>query len=101
MEIKLTKTNYDEIVKNSEETVLIDFWATWCGPCRMIAPVIEEIANERTDIKVCKVNVDEESELAVQFKIYAIPTIIILKNGEITARSEGFKSKEAILKLID
>lgn len=101
MEIKLTKANYDEIVKNSDSPVLIDFWATWCGPCRMIAPVIEEIANERTDIKVCKVNVDEESELASQFKIYAIPTIIVMKNGEITARSEGFKSKDAILKLID
>jgi thioredoxin 1 len=101
MEIKLTKTNYDEIVKNSEKPVLIDFWATWCGPCKMIAPIIEEIANERTDITVCKVNVDEESELAVQFKIYAIPTIVVIKNGEITARTEGYKQKEAILKLID
>ena len=101
MEIKLTKKNYDEIVKNSNKPVLIDFWATWCGPCKMIAPIIEDIANERTDIKVCKVNVDEESELAVQFKIYAIPTIIVVKNGEITARSEGYKAKEEILKLID
>ena len=101
MEIKLTKINYDETVKNSDKPVLIDFWATWCGPCKMIAPVIGEIANERTDIKVCKVNVDEEPELAVQFKIYAIPTIIVIKNNEITARAEGFKSKEAILKLLD
>lgn len=101
MEIKLTKKNYDEIVKNSDKPVLIDFWATWCGPCKMIAPIIEDIANERTDIKVCKVNVDEESELAVQFKIYVIPTIIVVKNGEITARSEGYKAKEEILKLID
>lgn len=101
MALEINDSNFKEVVLESEKPVLVDFWATWCGPCRMIAPVIEEIANERTDIKVCKVNVDEESELAVQFKIYAIPTIIILKNGEITARSEGFKSKEAILKLID
>lgn len=101
MEIKLTKENFDEIVKDSDKPVLIDFWATWCGPCRMIAPIIEELANEQDDIKVCKVNVDEESELASMFKIYAIPTLVVVKNNTVTVKSEGFKSKEDILKLIE
>lgn len=101
MEIKLTSANYDEVVKGSDKPVLIDFWATWCGPCRMIAPIIEEIAKERNDIKVCKVNVDEEPELSAQFKIYAIPTIVVIKDGAIKARSEGYKSKEELIRIIE
>lgn len=90
---------FDEFI--SEGVSVVDFWATWCGPCRMIAPIIEEIANEQNDIKVCKVNVDEEPELASRFKIYVIPTLVVVKNNAVTVKSEGFKSKEDILKLIE
>ena len=93
MEIKLTVENF-ESVTNTDKPVLIDFWATWCGPCRMIAPVIEEIANEREDILVCKCNVDEEVPLAVQFGVNVIPTLVVLKNGRVTARTEGLAGKQ-------
>lgn len=101
MEITLTKSNFEEIVSNNEKTVLIDFWASWCGPCKMIAPIIAEIAEERSDIAVCKVNVDKEDELASQFGITAIPTLVVIKNGKITAKSAGFCPKEEILSLVD
>jgi len=101
MEIKLTNDNFKETVMNSEKPVLIDFWAAWCGPCRMIAPIIEEIAEERKDILVCKVNVDEEEALAAQFGISSIPTIVVMKNGKITAKAAGYRPKPEILQLLE
>ena len=101
MEIKLTNDNFKETVMNSEKPVLIDFWAAWCGPCRMIAPIIEEIAEERKDILVCKVNVDEEEALAAQFGISSIPTIIVMKNGKITAKAAGYRPKPELLQLLE
>ena len=100
MEIKLTVENF-ESVTNTDKPVLIDFWASWCGPCRMIAPVIEEIANEREDILVCKSNVDEEVPLAVQFGVNVIPTLVVLKNGRVAARTEGLAGKQNIIKLVE
>ena len=100
MEIKLTVENF-ESVTNTGKPVLIDFWATWCGPCRMIAPVIEEIANEREDILVCKCNVDEEVPLAVQFGVNVIPTLVVLKNGRVAASTEGLAGKQNIIRLVE
>ncbi len=100
-EITVTSKNFEDVVTNSEIPVLVDFWATWCGPCRMLAPVIEEIAEERTDIKVGKVNVDEEPALAAKFGIQAIPTLILFKNGQAAATSMGYRPKAEILKMLD
>lgn len=100
-EIKLTAENFEEEVIQSEIPVLVDFWATWCGPCRMLGPIISEIAEESEGkIKVGKVNVDEEGELAARFGIMSIPTVMAFKNGEVSATSIGYKPKEAILALI-
>ncbi len=101
MEIIITKDNFDSEVTNSDKPVLLDFWATWCGPCQMIAPVIAEIANERDDIKVGKVNVDEQPELSVSFKIVSIPTLVVIKNGEVTAKAIGVQTKNAILEMLE
>ncbi len=98
--IHLNKNNFHEEVMNSDKPVLLDFWASWCGPCRMVAPILDEIAEERTDIKVCKVNVDEEPELAVQYGIMTIPTLMVVKNGQITAQSAGAKPKNQILAML-
>ena len=101
MEYTVPSQNFNEIVENSNKTVILDFWATWCGPCKMIAPIIEEIANERDDITVGKVNVDEEAELCIKFGIVSIPTIIVFKNGEIYNKTVGYCSKEEILELTE
>ncbi|MBO4847749.1 MAG: thioredoxin [Clostridia bacterium] len=99
-EIELTYSNFEEEVLNSDKPVLVDFWATWCGPCRMLGPVIAQIAEENDDIKVCKVNVDNEPQLAQQFNITGIPTVLVFKNGLLAEKSVGFRPKQQILDLI-
>ena len=96
----ITKQNFNIEVLESEKPVLLDFWETWCGPCRMIAPVVEEIAAERSDIVVGKVNVDEQPELAQKFQIMSIPTLIVIKNGKITAQKVGVQPKAVIQAMI-
>ena len=99
--LKITKENFQTEVLEAKETVLVDFWASWCGPCKMIGPIIDQIADERTDIKVGKVNVDDEQELAVQFKVMSIPTLIVIKDGKVVNQSLGAKPKAAILSMLD
>ena len=97
----LNKDNFNEEVLSAKGTVLVDFWASWCGPCRMLAPVIEEIANEyEGKVKVGKVNVDDERELALQFGVNSIPTVMVFQNGEIKATSVGYRPKEEIEQLL-
>ena len=98
--INVNKNNFREEVLNSEKPVLVDFWASWCGPCRMVGPILEEIAGENPDIKVVKINVDEENELASQFRIMSIPTLLVVKNGEVVSQSVGAKPKAAILAMV-
>ncbi|MBR6694999.1 MAG: thioredoxin [Oscillospiraceae bacterium] len=101
-EITLTKDNFEKEVKESDKAVLIDFWATWCGPCKMIAPIIEEIAEEFSDeVKVCKVNIDDEPSLATKFGITSIPTLLVIKNGEVVKTSVGYIPKEKIIELFE
>lgn len=98
--INVTKENFNDVVLKSDKPVLIDFWASWCGPCRMMSPVVDEIADERDDIKVCKVNVDEENELAGAFRVASIPTLVVVKDGAVVNASVGVRPKKDILKMI-
>ena len=100
-ELTLTGQNFDQVVVLAKEPVLVDFWATWCGPCRMLAPVIEEIANEYAGkVKVGKVNVDDERELALEYGVSSIPTVMVFQNGEVKETSVGYRPKEEIEQLL-
>ena len=98
--ITVTKDNFSEKVLQAPNKVLLDFWATWCGPCRMVAPIVEKIAQEHPDITVGKINVDEEMELAVQFGIASIPTLVVMENGQMVNKSIGYAPKAELLRLL-
>ena len=96
----ITKANFQTEVMESDRPVLLDFWASWCGPCRMLSPIVDEIAEERTDIKVGKVNVDEQQELAATFNVMSIPTLIVLDKGQVVNQSVGVRPKKQILTML-
>jgi len=98
--LHVTKENFEQEVLKADKTVLIDFWASWCAPCQMLLPTIEALADEVTDAKICKVNVDEQPELAGKYGVMSIPTLIVIKNGEIKGKSLGVKTKEEILGML-
>lgn len=98
--IVVNKTNFEQEVLKSDKTVLIDFWASWCGPCRMVSPIVDEIADEHPEIKVCKVNVDENQELAIKFNVMSIPTLLVMENGQVVNQMVGANPKSQILALI-
>ena len=98
--VKVNQDNFQEI-RNSDKTVLIDFYADWCGPCRMVSPIVDEIAEEHPEYLICKVNVDQEGELAAQFGVASIPTLVVIKNGQVVTKSSGARPKAQILKLLE
>ena len=98
--VHITKANFEELVLKSEKKVLLDFWATWCGPCQMIGPIVEELAQEREDITVGKINVDDEMELAVQFGVASIPTLVVMDKGQVVNKAIGYRPKADIEKLL-
>ena len=98
--IHVTNETFEELVLDSEKTVLLDFWATWCGPCQQIAPILEEIAQERSDVVICKINVDEEPELAAQFGVTGIPMLVVMEDGQIINEAVGARPKAEIEKLL-
>ena len=98
--VHINTQNFRNEVLHSDKPVLLDFWAPWCGPCRMVLPIVEEIAKERNDIKVGKINVDEQPELAAQFGVMSIPTLVVIKDGKITNQAMGARPKQAILDML-
>ncbi len=98
--ININNNNFQDEVMHSEKLVLLDFWASWCGPCRMVSPIVDEIAAERSDIKVCKINVDEQPELAAQFGVMSIPTLVVMKNGKVINQAVGARPKAQILAML-
>ena len=98
--ININNSNFESEVIKSDKKVLVDFWAPWCGPCRMLLPTIEELANSLTDVKICKVNVDDESELATKFGIMSIPTLMVFENGSVVSKSVGVRSEDEILEML-
>ncbi len=98
--VHLNKDNFKTEVLDSKEPVLVDFWATWCGPCQMLGPVIEEVAGEVTDVKICKLDVDENQELAKEYRVMSIPTLLVFKDGQIVKREVGAKPKDEILQML-
>lgn len=99
--LKVTEQNFSNEVLQSEKPVLLDFWAGWCGPCKMLSPVVDQIAEETEEVKVCKVNVDEEPGLARQFQVMSIPTLVLMKNGKMVRQSVGLRPKAAILDMLN
>lgn len=97
----VTAKNFEEEVLKSDKPVLVDFWATWCGPCRMVSPLVDQLAEEHSEYKFCKVNVDEETSLASRFNIMSIPNLVVFKNGDVVSQSAGARPKEDILKLFE
>lgn len=98
--ITITKENFNEEVLKSTKTVLLDFWASWCGPCRMVSPIIDEIAEESPEIKVGKINVDEQNELAANFNVMSIPTLVVIRDGKVVNKAVGVRPKQQILSML-